>query len=246
MNILIADDEPPAILKLRDLLKNYSEITKIYTAYNGLEALDILTKQKPDVAFLDITMPGLNGLEVVSQSETKAAIIFTTAHKEYALEAFEKNAIDYLLKPVNRERMDICMKKIMSRSVKTKLTKVNEYLENPQNQITVKRETLAIPCGDKYQLIPFKDICLIQIEVRDCRISTLSHNYSTHQKLDYYERILPEYFFKTNRSELINLNQVKEVIIWFNSRYKILLKNAEEVIVSRERSRVLKDVLSLD
>jgi len=248
--VLIADDEAPARNKMKRLLSRFENVEIIHLAENGLDALEHIQKLKPDIAFLDIEMPGLTGMEVVGSLEGNNIphIIFATAYNEYAIKAFELNAIDYLLKPFNEERLGAALEKVTkTKSEKEPVLSTKEKLENLRNDPNVKlpfSTKIPIPTHDRYKLVDFEEVVCIEVEDRNTLLYTMEKSYTMNQTLDYFEKRLPsDKFMRVNRSSLIGLEHVKEVVIWFGNRFKIILNNGRDVISSREKSKVLKQIL---
>ena len=248
--VLIADDQMPARSKMKRLLKKFDDVELVHEAENGVDALEHIQKLKPDVAFIDIEMPGLNGLEVASHlaAEDLPYLVFATAYNEHAIKAFELNAIDYLLKPFNEDRLREALEKIRS-------SPRGKYLEGLQKGIGSLEEAaeemklpfsnkIPIPTFDRYLLIDYDEVVLVEVEERNTILYTKDKNFTMNQTLDYFEKKLPsDKFFRVNRSALIGLGHVQEIVIWFGNRFKIILSNGKDVISSRERSRTLKQVL---
>ncbi len=248
--VLIADDEMPARSKMKRLLKKFDDLELIYEAENGVDALENIQKLKPDIAFLDIEMPGLNGIDVATNldGETIPYLVFATAYNEHAIKAFELNAIDYLLKPFNEERLGETLDKIRT-------SPRGKYLEDMKKGLEKLEETseesvlpfankIPIPTFDRYLLVDYDDVVLIEVEDRNTLLYTKDDSYTMNQTLDYFEKKLPaNKFLRANRSALIGLGHVQEIVIWFGNRFKIVLSNGKDVISSRERSRTLKQVL---
>lgn len=250
LKVLIADDEKPARSKMKRLLGKFDNVEIIHEAENGLDALENIKKLKPDVAFLDIEMPGLNGLDVASELRQEPAapyIVFATAYNEHAIKAFELNAIDYLLKPFNEERLGATLDKILGGDRKEQVSdqqKGLKKLEEEDDEPLPFSNKIPVPTFDRYLLIDFDEVICIEVEDRNTVLYTAKNTYTMNHTLEYFETKLPaEKFFRANRSSLIGLEHVKEIIIWFGNRLKIVLKNDHEVVASRERSRKLRDVL---
>lgn len=251
--VLIADDEMPARSKMKRLLSKFDNIEIIHLAENGLDALEHIQKLKPDIAFLDIEMPGLTGMEVASSLEGDDIphIVFATAYNEYAIKAFELNAIDYLLKPFNEERLAAAIEKITKTIKDTpkaeKSDSTRDKLEKLRNDPNVKlpfSTKIPIPTHDRYKLVDFDEVVCIEVEDRNTLLYTMEKSYTMNQTLDYFEKRLPaDKFMRVNRSSLIGLEHVKEVVIWFGNRFKIILNNGRDVISSREKSKILKQIL---
>lgn len=249
--ILIADDEMPARSKMKRLLKKFDDVELVHESENGLDALEQIKALKPDIAFLDIEMPGLNGIDVAAnlEDENLPYLVFATAYNEHAIRAFELNAIDYLLKPFNEERLGETLDKIRNSPRGKYLEQLKrglEALESEEDEDTRLpfADKIPIPTFDRYLLVDYDDVILIEVEDRNTILYAGDKQHTMNQTLDYFEKKLPEEkFFRVNRSALIGLQHVQEIVIWFGNRFKIILKNGKEVISSRERSRTLKQVL---
>lgn len=249
--VLIADDEMPARSKMKRLLKKFDDLEVIHESENGLDALEKIKELKPDIAFLDIEMPGLNGIDVASNLDGDSIpyLVFATAYNEHAIKAFELSAIDYLLKPFNEERLGETLEKIRSSPRGKYLEDMKKGLEalesEPDESLRLPfSNKIPIPTFDRYLLADFDDVVLIEVEDRNTILYVGEKNYTMNQTLDYFEKKLPsDKFFRVNRSALIGLGHVQEIVIWFGNRFKIILTNGREVISSRERSRTLKQVL---
>ncbi len=250
IRVLVADDEEPARKKMQRMLEKYAEIEIVGFAENGLQALDMIVELKPDVVFLDIEMPGLNGLEVVQNIPKKLnpMIIFATAYQEYAVKAFELNSVDYLLKPINKERMEATINKIQKNlafleTYKIPIDDLSNQLQQNGFQFNNK---IPIPTADRYKLVDIEDIILVQVEERFTHIFTTDKQFIINQSLEQFEKKLPnQNFVKVNRASIVNLKHIKEFVLWFGHRLKLILTNGMEVICSREKSKSLKHLLDL-
>lgn len=250
LRILIADDEQPARNKMKRLLSKFEDVEVVSVAENGLEALEQIHKEKPELVFLDIEMPGMNGLEVAENIdlEEMPAVVFATAYSEHAIKAFEINAIDYLLKPFNEERLRATIDKVQENRADSALDreKFTEILrtELAEDIKTPFSNKVPIPTRDRYKLVDYNDVICIEVEERSVRLFSQERSYLLNHTLDTFERKLPaDMFFRVNRSCIIGLKHVKEIVIWFGNRFKIILSNDKEVISSREKSKILKQVL---
>lgn len=249
LKALIADDEAPARNRMAEMLKNFEHVELVNISSNGVDALNNIILLKPDVAFLDIEMPGMNGLEVVENipEDVRTRIIFATAYNEYAIKAFELNAIDYLLKPFNKERLAQSIEKLPKNSANQSPAKLKEALEQVPGQADAQYlNKIPVPAADRFKLLDIDQIICIEVEDRNTFLYTMEKSYMMSGTLDSFEKKLPEeMFLRVSRSAIINLNAIKELVMWFSNRYKIILKNDKEVISSRERSRQLKQILQL-
>lgn len=250
LRVLIADDEQPARNKMKRLLSKFDDVEVVSIAENGLEALENIQNEKPDLVFLDIEMPGMNGLEVAENIdlENMPAVVFATAYSEHAIKAFEINALDYLLKPFNEERLRATIDKVSENRADSALdkNKIAEILKSElADEIKVPfSNKVPIPTRDRYKLVDYSEVVCIEVEERSVRLFTKERSYLLNHTLDTFERKLPaDQFFRVNRSCIIGLKHVKEIVIWFGNRFKIILSNDKEVISSREKSKILKQVL---
>lgn len=249
LRVLIADDEMPARNKMKRFLSQIEEVELIHESENGLDALEQIHNLKPDLVFLDIEMPGLNGLEVAENIDLDPmpAVVFATAFNEHAIKAFELNAQDYLLKPFNEERLRLTVDRILESQPSARIDreKFAEMVQGVADEIKLPfSNKVPIPTRDRYKLIDYEEILCIEVEERSVRLFTKEKSFLLNHTLDTFERKLPEeQFFRVNRSCIIGLRHVKEIVIWFGNRFKIILTNDKEVISSREKSKILKQVL---
>lgn len=256
MKILIVDDEKPARDELHYLLKKEKDIQTILEAENGMKALRILEKQEMDLILLDIQMPGMTGLEMARQLMALPVypqIIFVTAYDQFALEAFDVNALDYLLKPIETERLERALNRVRNRMLNRKegseleaavlkvLKSSDKQKKNRFRKITVYKDGRFIP-------LDFEQILMLTAEEKYSRIYTEQSDYSYRKSLgDLEELIQYPSLFKCHRSFTINLDYVESVEQWFNNSYRIKLKGVEELIpVSRSHTADLKRLLNMD
>jgi two-component system LytT family response regulator len=242
---LIVDDERPARENLKRMLANNPRVELIGEARNGEEAVEKIENEKPDLVFLDIQMPDLNGFEVIELIQSCPLIIFTTAYDEYAIKAFEINALDYLLKPFSKERLieaiDRAWKELSEKSnfsakidtLLSTLVKEKKYLQH----LTVKKK-------GKILVIKVSEIDYIKAEEGLVYIYIKYNKYNTNYTLDELENQLdPKSFFRCHRSSIINLERIKEIIPWFGGKYKIVLSADREIELTRSRVAKLKKII---
>jgi len=250
LKVIIADDEAPARSKMRRMLGKFDNVEIVAEAEDGIQALDLIQQHNPDVVFLDIEMPGLHGIEVaenVGQMINPPLVVFATAYNEHAIKAFEISAIDYLLKPVSEERLETTIEKLSSFPRKQLVAGQAERIEHLEHDEHFKlpfSNKIPVPTHDRYKLIDYADVVCIEVEERNTILYTTEKAYVLNQPLDYFEKKLPgELFLRVNRSCLVGLQHVKEIVIWFGNRFKIVLDSGKDVVASREKSRILKQVL---
>ena len=261
LHVLIADDEAPARSRLRRLLAPMAEngsLGPIDEAEDGVDALDKLAGGDYDLVFLDVRMPGMDGFDVIDRldAEARPAVVFTTAYDEYAIQAFEANAVDYLLKPIEAERLAQAVDRAQKRAHdgEDRLAHLLETLDadasKPRDPSAEPIRQLSIPARDRLIVVQAEDI--LAAEVSD-GITNLfvqdgmeTRRHIVPFTLDSLEsRLDPRSFMRVHRSVIVHVGRIREMIPWFSGRYKLVLSGGHEVVASRARSRELKDRLAL-
>ncbi len=244
---VVVDDEIPAIDRLKKLLKAYSDIDVVCESHDGLAALSDIEEKKPDIVFLDIDMPELNGLEVAKTLGVNGPlIVFVTAYDEHALAAFESSAIDYLVKPINSSRLDFTIEKVRKSLLKEKVS-LDSLLSNLQAKGNPTR--LAVKIGSKYEVF---DPSTISVAVsRDHYTSLIVDGrelLSDDSLESIYARLDSNIFVRVHRGAIINIKYLKELKREGDRKYTAILsdKAQTQVLVSRERLPQLKKFLGLD
>lgn len=240
LKILIADDELPARRRLRELLTDIGEHSIIGEAGHGKQALELCETLQPDVILLDITMPEMNGLETaqhLQQMETPPAIIFTTAHDHYAVQAFDMNAIDYLLKPIRLERLQIAL---------NKATRLHPQQLTALSKLAPRRTHLHVTERGRVLLIPLTDIIYLRAELKYITVRTAEGEYLIEDSLTHLEQEFGDTFIRLHR----NCLAAKAYINGFEKRssaenaekqWVALLKYVPEtIIVSRRQQHVIR------
>src|SRR6185312_9171994 len=237
LRAVVVDDEQLARDELGYLLGQLGGVEVIGQAGNGIEALSTIDRLRPDVVFLDVQMPGLTGFEVARRLlDTRASsqIIFVTAYDQHAIEAFEVNAVDYLLKPVEQGRLEVAVDRARRRidsdrqvepGVKNaaELEKIIQLVAERQS----RRERLAIKVGERFLLVQAEDIIYASLADEGISVVTSQHagtsNYRTLDEL--HERLDPTVFWRVHRSHLVNINKIKEIVPWFSRNYILRMKD---------------------
>ncbi len=252
LTAIVADDEQLAREELCFLLGQMEGVEVVGQASNGMEAVEAIARLDPDVAFLDIQMPGLTGLEVVRQlndSGTTAAIVFVTAFDQRAVEAFEVNAVDYLLKPVEAARLAQAVNRARAR--RPDAVPLADQLDRlVRLMATANRPTqVAVKVGERFVLLQADEI--LYASVVDDSISIVTGQMSgtsNDRTLDELQaRLDPAVFWRVHRSHLVNINKIKEIVPWFSRNYILRMKDAKatEIPVSRSQTRRLREYLKL-
>lgn len=247
MSAIIADDEQLAREELQFLLEEIGDVEVVGTASNGLEALELIEKLDPALAFLDIQMPGLDGLGVVRRLRENEIdpphIIFSTAFDQFAVEAFKLEAMDYLLKPVDRERLEATL----ARARRAVVDRLTEPGAAPAGKPAFTK--LLVRSGSRNLVIGPEE--LVYATIANGVISLVAANaegQSNFRTIEELQAALdPDMFWRAHRSYLVNVNRIREVVPWFKSTYQLRMddKKASEIPVSRLQSRRLREMLNL-
>lgn len=247
IRVVIIDDEEPARSELRYLLEQFPDVDIVGEFSGGEVALQAISALSPHLAFMDIEMAGLNGLQIaekLNNANIIPLIVFATAHEEFAVNAFELNAIDYLLKPFSERRVAKCIEKVrilLGESLPTN-TKNRSSTAAPYSL-----QKLAIEHNGKAYVIDTKDIIAAYCTEGQLSICTAGKCYSSNMPLqDLHSRLDEHLFFRTHRAYLVNIEKIREIIPWFNGTYNLILDGLkEEVPVSRQQVPKLKKLFGL-
>ena len=241
---LIIEDERLAREELKLLLKDYLEIEIIGEAKNGEEGLQKIKEQKPDLLFLDVSMPGMTGFEMLKHLEEIPRVIFVTAYDEYALKAFEVNALDYILKPVDPDRFKEAIAKLTAPEDDF-ISNQAESLSRKNRQLTLN-DRVFIKDGEKCWFIELSKVRMLESEGNYVKVYFDNFKPLILRSLNSFEdRLDPEYFFRANRKFIINLNWVSNIENWFNGGLQVELRDGEKVEISRRQAIRFKELLSI-
>ncbi|MBN2283730.1 MAG: response regulator transcription factor [Deltaproteobacteria bacterium] len=253
LRCIIADDERPSRDELLHLLSEMGDVEILACVQNGKEALELLKKTRPDVVFLDIRMPVVSGFDVAREILTfpdPPAIVFATAYDEYAIQAFDIRAVDYLLKPFSRERLTETVQRLKEARVKKlDLSDLKEIIERVEGTLESKK-LVRIPVADKGKilLLPPVDVFFCSTTDSKIRVCTWEESYSCGMTLNELEnRLKDEHFLRVHRGCLVNLNHVRGLIPWFDGKYLLTMGDSHgtEIQVSRNNAKHLKRILHL-
>ncbi len=239
MKALIIDDERLARTELKRLLAPFKEIKVIGEAVNADDALEKIQQLKPNLLFLDIQMPGKTGFEMLEELDSVPIVIFVTAYDEYALKAFEYNALDYLLKPIEPKRLEETVNKLIEKKRKKIIGELDKENLAETDQVFVKD-------GEKCWFVKLETIRLFESEGNYVRIYFGDNKPLILRTLNYLdERLDDKTFFRANRKHIINLKWVASIEPWLNGGLLVKLKDGQKVEVSRRQAIKFKDMLSL-
>lgn len=241
MRAIIIDDERLARKELTTLLKDFSDVEIIAECDGAEQAMDEVEKHKPDVIFLDIQMPGKDGFALLEELDYIPLVIFVTAYDEYAIKAFQVNALDYLLKPIQAERLEETLQKIRQ-----------QIKEHNHSKITQQEEKLGlndrvfVKDGDKCWFIQLEKVPLFESEGNYVRVYFDKNKPLILKSLNNLGEKLDEtHFFRANRKHIINLSWVENVENWFNGGLMVTLKNDIKIEVSRRQATKFREMKSL-
>ena len=240
MRALIIDDERLARKELISLLSSFPKIEIVGEAMNADDAQEKIASLNPELLFLDIQMPGKNGFELLESLDVVPKVIFTTAYDEYALKAFEVSALDYLLKPIRRERLDECIQKIVSEEIVEKTSiQEQEYKLGLNDRVFVKD-------GEKCWFVRLADVRLFESDGNYIKVYFDTFKPMIHKSLNALDKKLDDRaFFRASRKHIINLSWVDSIESWFNGGLLVKMKGGEKVEVSRREASKFKDMMSL-
>lgn len=241
---LIIDDERLAREELKSLLKDYHEIEIIDEAKNGEEGIEKIKEHKPDLIFLDINMPGMNGFEMIKHLEEIPCVIFVTAYDEYALKAFQVNALDYILKPVDPERMREAVQKLSAGE--DDFVSTQQTTTSRKDRILSVNDRVFIKDGEKCWFIELSKVRMMESDGNYVKVYFDNFRPLILRSLNSFEeRLDPEFFFRANRKFIINLQWVSSIENWFNGGLQVELKEGEKVEISRRQAIRFKELMSL-
>jgi len=249
---MVVDDETPAREELIYILEKSNKVKVVAQASHGLQVLDLNRKYKPDLIFLDIKMPGISGIEVADKLLKEPHVpyvVFVTAYEEYALDAFEVNAIDYILKPISEERLNKTIERIINRiesGNKDYFHKLGQLIEdinekeNGHSRISVEYHGKLIP-------IKSEDIIYITVEDKNTVIISTKGNFEVNYTLNQLQNVLnSSSFFRCHKSFIINIDKIESIEPWFNSTYNVILEGqGKKIPVSRSRSKKFKKIMNI-
>ena len=242
---LVVDDEDLPRLQLKSMLCEHSDI-QVLEACDGVEALERIGESPPDVIFLDIEMPGLNGFEVLQHLAITPLIVFATAYDEYAIKAFDANAVDYLLKPIQPQRLLQSLDRIRA-ALHQRPALYEAALRNVLLDLRRGPPTrFAVRKNKRIVLLPLRAVLWAGVEDRLVFLHTATERYLTDRTIGELEEALKSAgFFRVSRSELVNLEHVRELAPWMSGTCRLTLGNGAELTVSRDRVRSLKTAVGL-
>jgi two-component system response regulator LytT len=260
LTALIIDDEPLARQELHYLLERVGGVEVLAEGTNGIEAVELIRAHKPDVVFLDVQMPGLDGFAVLKKLLDRKMpmpqVVFATAFNQYAVRAFEVNAVDYLLKPFDQKRVMQTIEKAQARlagpaesASDAKLDALLRLMEEQSHGAKSNSGKVIVRAQSRLLLVNQKEICFASIE--DGTISVVTPKVEGHSNCRTLEELMdqldPETFWRAHRSYIVNIQHIREVVPWFKSSYQLRMDDPKktEIPVSRAQTRRLRELFNL-
>ena len=255
ISALIVDDEQPARDELAYLVRDFPDVSIVGQGKNGVEAVSLVRELGPDLVFMDVQMPGLDGFGVIKKLLDRNTrlpfFIFVTAYDHYAVRAFEVNAVDYLLKPIERNRLEKALQRVrgMMEASESAFQKLDRLVHMIGERPAAQSSRLVVKSGNRMVLVDSSDIIYATIEDGVIRIVTKDldgeSNFRTVEELQ--SNLDPNVFWRVHRSYLVNINRIKEVVPWFKSSYQLKMQDRKEteIPVSRAQTRKLRELLNL-
>lgn len=233
---ILVDDEQLALTELQTMLNKHADIEVVDSALNAMDAVRKINEQKPQLIFLDINMPGKSGFDLLEDLEEAPYVIFVTAYDQFAIKAFDVNALDYILKPVNTDRLTEAIEKVK---------KQIRHSKNNENRLTIDKR-IFIKDGERCFFVPLQDIYLIESVGNYARVYYQNRQPLLHKSLNYLEEKLPEsHFFRAGRQVIINTHFIKNIIPHFNNTLQVEMQNGTKIDISQRQSVKFKDIMGI-
>jgi two-component system LytT family response regulator len=246
MNVIIIDDEPLARSLVLEYLQPYAQVAVVQECNDGFAGVKAIQQHKPDLIFLDIQMPKINGFEMLELIEQPPAVIFTTAFDEYALKAFELHAIDYLLKPFTKERFDKALHKFLHQQPVTETAPQTQALLETASQSPTQQDRIVVKSGTKIHIIPIHEVTYLEADDDFVKIHTAQGMFMKNRTMQYFEQSLDaRQFVRVHRSYMIQVQQVTRIDPYQKDTYTAVLRSGAQIPVSRSGYVKLRAVLGL-
>ncbi|MBS1667952.1 MAG: LytTR family transcriptional regulator DNA-binding domain-containing protein [Bacteroidetes bacterium] len=246
MKALIIDDEPLARSIVKEFLQSYPNIEIAEECSDGFEGVKAIQQHQPDIIFLDIQMPKINGFEMLEIIDNPPATIFTTAFDEYAIKAFESHAVDYLLKPFSKARFDKAMQKWLGQINMVQQKNNTQSLLESVAQSPAQSQRVVVKTAGRIKIIPVEDIHYLEASDDYVKLHTKEGSFLKNRTMGYFEQMLDANLFtRTHRSFMVNLQQITRIEPYEKESYLAILKTGAQVPVSRTGYTKLKQVLGL-
>jgi len=244
---LVIDDEPLARMVVLEYLQAFKDQIEVMQECNdGFEGLKAIHQYQPDLIFLDVQMPKINGFEMLELVENQPSVIFTTAFDEYAIKAFEAHAVDYLLKPFSKDRFNKAVEKYLAQSPAVKQSKQTEELLEAVSSSPAQHERIVVKTGTKVKIIPVSDVIYLQADDDYVSVFTQEGSYLKNKTMNFFEQTLdPRYFVRVHRSYMVAIQQITRIDPYEKDSHLAILKSGAKIPVSKTGYVKLKQVLGI-
>jgi two-component system, LytTR family, response regulator len=245
MKVIIIDDEPLARSVVKEYLQKHSQLEIVQECNDGFEGIKAIQQHQPDLVFLDIQMPKINGFEMLELLEQPPPVIFATAFDEYAIKAFEAHAIDYLLKPFNQERFDKAISKWTEKNA-TQTEKATQDLLETAAQSPSQSNRIVVKNGSKIKIIPVHDVQYLEAADDYVKVHTGDGYFLKNKTMSHFEQVLDgQQFVRSHRSYIVNVQQITRIDPYEKDNHVAILRSGVKVPVSRSGYVKLRSVLGL-
>src|SRR5690349_21789868 len=229
MKVIIIDDEPLARSIVKEYLQKHPALELVQECNDGLEGLKAIQQHNPDLIFLDIQMPKINGFEMLELTENPPSVIFTTAFDEYAIKAFEAHAIDYLLKPFDQKRFDKAVEKWMNQKNASSEKNTQELLETA-SQSPAQSQRIVVKNGSKIKIIPVQDVFYLEAADDYVKIHTQEGYFLKNKTMNHFEEVLDkQHFVRSHRSYIVNVQQITRIDPYEKDNHVAVLRTGGKV-----------------
>jgi len=243
--VLIIDDEPLARMVVREYLQDMPGIEVVQECGDGFEGIKAINLHKPDLVFLDVQMPKINGFEMLELLEQQPAVIFATAFDEYAIKAFEAHAVDYLLKPFSKDRLHKAVEKYLGQTPAQSKKQTEQLLESAAMSPS-QHERIVVKTGTKVKIIPVADLLYLEADDDYVSIHTKEGSYLKNKTMGFFEQTLdPRQFVRTHRSYIVSVQEITRIDPYEKDAHLAILKSGAKIPVSKSGYVKLKQVLGI-
>jgi two-component system LytT family response regulator len=243
--VIIIDDEPLARSIVKEYLQKHPQLEIAQECNDGLEGLKAIQQHQPDLIFLDIQMPKINGFEMLELLDEPPSVIFTTAFDEYAIKAFEAHALDYLLKPFSQERFDKAIEKAMAQKNIVSEKATQELLETA-SQSPAQSQRIVVKNGSKIKIIPVQDVFYLEAADDYVKVHTKEGYFLKNKTMNHFEQVLDvQHFVRSHRSYILNIQQITRIDPYEKDNHVAILRSGAKVPVSRNGYAKLRSMLGL-
>jgi two-component system LytT family response regulator len=243
--VLIIDDEPLARMVLQEYLQSMPQFEVIQECGDGFEGIKAINQHKPDLVFLDVQMPKINGFEMLELLEQQPAVIFATAFDEYAIKAFEAHAVDYLLKPFSKERFEKAVEKYLAQNATQSKKQTTELLETAA-LLPAQHERIVVKTGTKVKIIPVQDVQYLEADDDYVSIHTAEGSFLKNKTMSFFEQTLDaRHFVRVHRSYIVSVPEITRLDPYEKDAHIAILKSGAKIPVSKSGYAKLKQVLGI-